>query len=580
MREFRPAAGLVNARPHVTLAELERFHWNTDADYREPRLNSFYGELRDTLENNYNDKWHDERALANVYLDDFHNDYVGSFELPLGADDHEITLYAKECAGRCKLYHEAAMMESICSRVGIAPPLDTLPNDSRRSRMRCSNWWRRKLRKMVARKTERAHIAAGMVNVKKQKYVSNDSIERLRKRHAENRRLLENLIAENEQGFEITLADAQDKSVANPRIRRNELMCRLSGFETIALERGDAAEFYTITCPSRFHARLSKTGFENSSFDGSTPRDGQQYLCRVWSRIRAKLARENIPVYGFRIAEPHHDACPHWHILLWVKPEHRFYLNMVIRKYALEDSPNEYGAAEHRITLESINPNKGSAVGYIAKYISKNIDGFAMPEEDAKASNRVRAWASTWGIRQFQQIGGAPVGVWRELRRIETELTGDLESARVSADNGDYAGYIRIQGGATVSRKDCTIKLLKVWSDDIGQYGDPKGEQIIGVHADGLDALSRLHEWKIKRKVEIDCTWSSVNNCTADLRPALLTWNNSARPIKSELLKEWEKERSVIQSNAPPVGEELQCQIYSKDSTELISNLSKSKKIH
>ncbi len=101
--------------------------------------------------------------------------------------------------------------------------------------------------------------------------------------------------------------------------------------------------------------------------------------------IRAKLKRDNLEVYGlrftvygFRIAEPQHDGTPHWHLLLFMP------------HYAMQTDGNEPGAQQHRFKAIPIDKSKGSAVGYIAKYISKNIDGSSIQE----ATEQVEAWAS------------------------------------------------------------------------------------------------------------------------------------------------------------------------------------------
>lgn len=255
---------------------------------------------------------------------------------------------------------------------------------------------------------------------------------------------------------EYTLAELASLSVNNLDVRRPELIVRASGFDTIPRQPGHDGVFLTLTTPSKYHP-VKATGLANPKYNGSTSKEAQQYLTEIWARIRAQLDRENIRTYGFRITEPHHDGTLHWQLLLFVEPSEKNRLVEVMREYALFENGDESGADELRFQAVDIDYERGSATGYIVNYICKNIDGdFQEVGNDAEdwygnltknVVPRVRAWASTHGIRQFQKIGGPPVTVWRELRRLEHSDDETVEAARIAAEKSECAGFVTAMHG-------------------------------------------------------------------------------------------------------------------------------------
>ena len=149
-------------------------------------------------------------------------------------------------------------------------------------------------------------------------------------------------------------------------------MTRIRGFENICNELGYVGEFYTITAPSKYHA-TTKAGYRNTKWKGASPSETQGYLTNLWARIRAKLHREEIRIFGIRIAEPHHDGTPHWHMLMFMLPEDVESVRRIIRDYTWQEDTHELKSEKDqkaRFHAKAIDPEKGNATGYVAKYIS------------------------------------------------------------------------------------------------------------------------------------------------------------------------------------------------------------------
>lgn len=479
--------------------------------------------FRSHLENHY--RWlatHQSHVEANRWLSETANKMkLGGTGLTIDADQQAVADYAKAKSKACELLiHDAhrrlgaegmlALVSKEVNRTGIEFPLNDEPAPSKEAKVAAlarvcdHSWWKRKLIKWQSRELEAFARELGFVSKKAGAYISNISFARRNDRKRGNRALLEKLQAENELGQTYTLAQLADLSVSNPAIRRTELMVRMRGFENIANEcEGQyTGQFYTLTCPSKYHAR-SKLGTLNPKYNGSTPLEAQEYLNGVWQRTRAAWKRQGIEAFGMRVAEPHHDGTPHWHLLLFFKSEQVQSATSILQRYALEEDGNEPGAQEHRLKVVDIDPNRGSATGYIAKYISKNIDGYGIDADnyglDAKdSSQRIEAWASTWGIRQFQQIGGASVTVWRELRRLDAETIDAALLAKLmqAADAGEWDMFNELMGGAICPRTERPVRPMYLTKVEENRYGELI-KKLSGLLYISSKVITRVHTWVV-----------------------------------------------------------------------------------
>lgn len=500
---------------HIAEALAERY----DETQREHGRRDANLELLD-----YNEQYSERRLPVNAGEDELRSWAEArvneTYSKSLLTIDNPITLY------RCL----AAYVRSY----GLQPPeTDCIrTHETCIKRMRDPQWWQKQARRIYGRWDEAQAREIGQVRKQRGLYVSDDAFKRFEGRHWKNANTMANALVVNTTTAEYcTLAELAEHTNAALPIRRGEMMTRIRGMEETAKQKGHIALFITLTAPSAYHA-YRQSGQRNPKFKGYSPEDGQTYLCRAWGRIRAKAKREGILWYGLRIAEPHHDGTPHWHLVIFVRRGQAALLRLIIEDYATREDRDELaGDTSRRCKTIPIDASKGGAAGYAAKYVSKNIDGFKLdgivlrdaenkttlntlnPEDTA---TRVRAWASIWGIRQFQFFGGPPVTVYRELRRLEEIRQNQIaEALRQAADSGDWSRFMELMGGPAEARESHPMCLEWRTTPDSrkGRYGEPIKRPVL--LCNGHEYLTRTDEWEI------------IYNPSADGFPSLKELPNS-----------------------------------------------------
>lgn len=507
----------------VSLSQVER----DDRAFAEQRLSCFPFEIQSILLYHYLKK--PTKFERNTYLRVTTDQIAQKLSIPLSKlqlnlTEDDLREQAKSLATsvlalrRQYLNDELAVndLRGFVKQQGITKLADHYSVQGETGRYSDHKWWLRKLRKTLRQNIETVLHHLNQVNKKKSLYCSQPTLKARIKQKQYAEEYLANTIATNEHGQSFSLLELSKKGVSDPKIRKGELMVRARGFEDLAKELGHEATFLTITCPSKYHRSYSTSGHENPKWGGFTPIEGQNYLNKLWQLIRSKLNRLGIRFYGFRVAEPQHDGTPHWHLLLFVEPDYYQPMIEIMREYAMKEDGEEKGAEQHRFTEVKIDPSKGSATGYIAKYISKNIDGSDLEEgfygeDPLDAACRVDAWAACWGIRQFQQLGGCSVTVWRELRRLKAIQGLEKVAKEIieAADSGNWKVFTQKMGGVFAMRKEQVFKPYYELSIDndtgvikTSQYCDNELVRALkGVAIAGRELITRIYQWRIESQM-------------------------------------------------------------------------------
>lgn len=302
-------------------------------------------------------------------------------------------------------------------------PYDLIPGAL--ARLRCATWWRGRLWRLRCQWREEQLRAVMLVHKHASPYISSEALIQQREQWRRSAEFIRAHDLVNDAGFVMNMEDVVNASASNPHLRYIEMMTTCKGLENLAEMRGDKAMFYTITCPSKYHATL-KSGKRNPKWSTKTVKESSDYLVNLFAGIRKKLSRLGLRWYGVRIAEPHHDGTVHWHLMCIMQKQDRAAITQVMRDFAIREDRQELGRdIKPRFDVKPVLKSKGTITSYLTKYLGKNVRGSNLRGKLDKATGkpivsketgqplgedteRAVAWASLHGVQQSVFLASLP----------------------------------------------------------------------------------------------------------------------------------------------------------------------------
>lgn len=362
----------------------------------------------------------------------------------------------------------------------------------------------RKFKRLRKQYIEHAQVTLGNVGKKQGQthYVSRLTLSNFKQKMRESEAFMQNMVViSHETMQEFNLAEVASRTTANLENRRIELVVRSRGDEERAIDMGYEGVFITWTLPSKYHRNSHK-------WNGSTVKEAHQNLMEQWKLARAHFAKVDLPWFGLRVAEPHKDGTPHLHAFVYCPAQRKEELMRICATIARSEDAFELVTKQQRkarFHAKPCDPAKGSATGYIIKYISKNINGSHMPEGNASdIAVSVRAWASAWGIKQFSQSGSPSVGMWRQLRRADKSDVAIDEALMDLYDHADNSRWKEF------SQHIGDLRLA--YEEQMNQYGE-NTKRVIGLAWLGQVIETCSERFSIVRKSDVDAWKRSRSEC-------------------------------------------------------------------
>lgn len=429
----------------------------------------------------------------------------------------------------------------------LMPPIPGLSVDERMLRATCPKFWRRFLRKNIWQARERLYIKLGLIGGNAASYASSDAIKTRRQQQRATDEWLDSTIIMNEEGKKLVLR----KAIGDPRKRRlAKILAFVNGLEEIAKEENLDVMMVTVTLEPDWHPNPMSKSYGHQ-WNGKYPDEANKELTRRFASIRKRLdacSRTNkIRLTGFRVSEPHQDACPHWHIVVLVKPTDRIrvlseFMNafphkLKIRGNSGPDSDQYFVTKDNLIAgigrpgqpkpacLEgaqvdvlpfSKTPRAANLSGYMLKHFIKVIDTKASDEEST-AQRAVDAHRMVWKIRGLQFFGiKNALSRWDELRRAKeppsepflfdlwAAARGSVDPERPDGSRGDAKAFLmRLGAVACLPHIKQTKSVQLVFSGERKSVYGNQAMRLIGVKVSEPVLVKQAMEHVNKRTGEI-----------------------------------------------------------------------------